>query len=181
MESLYVFSVTKGVIPINGGLLHALHYITPSVLELKAMYHVINKKSKNHCSVETESIISEANMDEIELNAEAFDEGIKVMAEPLLKIMPRFGTILVTLGSSGVARVWLDQPTDKVLIEKYPAINVDNVINTTGCGDTFVGGLAHGLLEGKSISECIKTGIKMASLTACEEGPVSKAISTVSY
>ncbi len=30
-----------------------------------------------------------------------------------------------------------------------PSINMDNVVDTTGCGDSFAGGLAYGLKDGK--------------------------------
>jgi len=35
----------------------------------------------------------------------------------------------------------------KMVEEMVPAVKVDNVIDTTGCGDSFAGGLGFGLLQ----------------------------------
>jgi fructoselysine 6-kinase len=43
--------------------------------------------------------------------------------------------------------------------EAYPA----EVINTVGAGDSFIAGFLHGLVRGCSLSECLRTGARIAA------------------
>jgi len=78
----------------------------------------------------------------------------------------RFGAkaAVVTLGSSGcVAR---EQAGPLV---ECPAFAAD-VVDTTGCGDVFHGGYAHGLLSGLALPERLRFASVCAALKACSIG-----------
>jgi ribokinase len=91
----------------------------------------------------------------------ASDEPVFDAASALLTAGPR--TIVVTLGARGV-RV-LDEGL-RHRIEARPVAPVD----TTGAGDCFIGGLAAGLLSGRSIVEAAALGNEAAALSVTREG-----------
>ncbi|MGX7031338.1 ribokinase [Vagococcus zengguangii] len=72
--------------------------------------------------------------------------------------------LVVTLGSKGA--VYHDGK-QVVLVEQEP---VDNVVDTTGAGDTFNGYFASGILKGLSIEEAIKLGNRAAGLAIQKKG-----------
>lgn len=51
-----------------------------------------------------------------------------------------------------------------------PAFNVENVVDTTGAGDSFVSGFISGLLDDCSLVDCIKRGNAAGSLTVQQIG-----------
>ncbi len=55
--------------------------------------------------------------------------------------------VYITLDSSGVMSYFLKD--GKMVEELVPSVKVDRVIDTTGCGDSFAGGLAFSLLKYK--------------------------------
>lgn len=57
-------------------------------------------------------------------------------------------SLIVTLDSKGGAVFF--KKDDKVHQEIVPSIRVSNVVDTTGCGDSFAGGLGYGLLKDKT-------------------------------
>lgn len=71
--------------------------------------------------------------------------------------------VVVTLGAEGAVVVTHDQ---EVAIPAFPAQAVD----TTGAGDAFVGNLAHGLAEGKSLVEAARFASAAAALSVQVEG-----------
>lgn len=74
--------------------------------------------------------------------------------------------LIVTLGSKGVKYY------DGNEIREIPSNKVD-VLDTTGAGDTFCGGLAAALVRGDSIEEAIKFANKAASFTVTKLGAQS--------
>jgi adenosine kinase len=44
-----------------------------------------------------------------------------------------------------------------------PKVNKEDIIDTTGAGDSFVAGFIYELIRGKDIRECIAVGIKISS------------------
>ncbi len=54
-------------------------------------------------------------------------------------------SLIVTLDSEGGAVFF--KKGEKIHQEIVPSVKVDHVVDTTGCGDSFAGGLGYGLLE----------------------------------
>ncbi|MFT6415380.1 MAG: adenosine kinase [Dokdonia sp.] len=57
-------------------------------------------------------------------------------------------SLIITLDSEGGAVFFMQD--GRVHEEIVKSVKVDNVIDTTGCGDSFAGGLGYGLLEDKT-------------------------------
>ncbi len=55
-------------------------------------------------------------------------------------------------------------------VQHFPAMKVDRVVDTTGAGDAFNGGFIHGLVTGRSLSDCARLGITAAGLQVQREG-----------
>ncbi len=53
--------------------------------------------------------------------------------------------LFVTIDSEGVLGYWMEN--GKMKEELIPSIFMENVVQTTGCGDSFAGGLAYGMLK----------------------------------
>ena len=66
--------------------------------------------------------------------------------------------IIVTLGDKGSI---LYDGNDFM---KYPIINT-NVIDTMGAGDSYIAGFLHGVINNKSLMQCMELGAKNASIT----------------
>lgn len=45
----------------------------------------------------------------------------------------------------------------------FDSVPVDEIVDTTGCGDAFVAGFFHGYLRNGSIEFCIRKGVEVAS------------------
>ena len=67
------------------------------------------------------------------------------------------GAVVITLGAGGCFVAAADGQ------ERLPAMQAD-VIDTTGCGDTFSAGLVWGLARGAHLSEAARLGIAAATL-----------------
>lgn len=84
--------------------------------------------------------------------------------DEILKQYPN--KLIVTLGSKGVKYF------DGNEIKQIPSINV-NVVDTTGAGDTFCGGLAAALVRGENLEDAIIFANKAASFTVTKLGAQS--------
>ncbi len=71
--------------------------------------------------------------------------------------------VLLTQGSKGVWHI--EEPS----VTHHPAISVD-VVDTTGAGDAFTGGIACSLAQEKTYDEAIKTGVLCATFTITKKG-----------
>ncbi|KAK3940493.1 Ribokinase-like protein [Diplogelasinospora grovesii] len=63
------------------------------------------------------------------------------------------------------------QGEDEVKTFPVHAINKDEINDTTGAGDAFAGGFCAGIIEGKSLDECVDMGQWLAKLSIKELGP----------
>jgi adenosine kinase len=88
---------------------------------------------------------------EEELNTDSLEENEELSKEEL----PRFAShcldqgvkaVFVTLDEQGCA-VFFRAESGKMIQTIVPRIVVDDVVDTTGCGDSFAGGLAFGYLK----------------------------------
>lgn len=75
-------------------------------------------------------------------------------------------TVIITLGSKGC--VYSIKLREKVQYE--PAVSVTDVLDTTGAGDTFFGGIVLQLAEGKYIEEAVKFATVASSLAIQRRG-----------
>ena len=73
------------------------------------------------------------------------------------------GCVLVTLGKQGVAVV--DDSG-----ERYLPAQVVKAVDTTAAGDTFIGGLTAGLVEGLSLDEAVSLGQRASALCVTRFG-----------
>ncbi len=73
------------------------------------------------------------------------------------------GVAIVTLGAEGCLAV------DEAGLRRWPAESVQ-VVDTTGCGDTFCGVLAAGLAAGMLLDEAIMRAQRAAAITASRPG-----------
>ncbi|WP_224484767.1 carbohydrate kinase family protein [Robertkochia aurantiaca] len=81
---------------------------------------------------EDENILTEYN--------EELTDHLDSFADACLELGTRY--VYVTLDSRGCVVYWKDNgKTEKTFI---PSMKVDHVVDTTGCGDSFAGGLAYG-------------------------------------
>jgi ribokinase len=74
--------------------------------------------------------------------------------------------VLLTLGHRGV---WLDEENGQ---RHLPTVAVE-AIDPTGAGDAFIGALAMGLLEGRSLAEAGRRAAAVAALTVTRPGAQS--------
>jgi len=86
---------------------------------------------------------------------------VDAAAKALLARGPK--TVLVTLGGEGALLC------DATGIRRFAATKV-HAVDTVGAGDTFVGGLATGLAEGRSAAEAIRLGQAAAAIAVSRSG-----------
>jgi adenosine kinase len=71
---------------------------------------------------------------------------------------------LVTLGAEG-CDVWINGQCTRV-----PGVAADAVVDPTGCGDAFRGGLLYGLEQGWPLERCAKLGNQLGALKIGHRG-----------
>lgn len=78
------------------------------------------------------------------------------------------GTVILTLGSRGCIYAGPGTP-----ISYTPAVKVGRVVDTTGAGDTFLGGVVSQLVQGVSLQEAVSFATVASSLAIQKEGASS--------
>ncbi len=73
--------------------------------------------------------------------------------------------LMVTLGAEGCA-LWENGVETHV-----PGIKAAAVVDPTGCGDAWRGGLLWGLENGRSLRDCVNLGNRMGALKIASRGP----------
>lgn len=79
--------------------------------------------------------------------------------------------LVVTLGHEG-SEVWIDG--QKTHVAPVPAASV---VDPTGCGDAYRGGLLYGLEQGWSLTRCAELGNRMGSHKIAHRGPQNYTVS----
>lgn len=98
------------------------------------------------------------------------DETCRAAAERLRGL--GVGAVVITLGAAGSFGMGADGDALRV-----PAARAERVVDTTGAGDTFIGALVAGRVQGLSLGESMRWGAAAAALTVSRLG-AQKAIPT---
>lgn len=72
-------------------------------------------------------------------------------------------TIVVTDGANPVCYYQGNSSGVESDIVNVPKVTVEEIIDTTGAGDSFVAGFIYALMEGKAIRECIEVGCEISA------------------
>ncbi len=83
----------------------------------------------------------------------------------MAEISKRVRGLVVTLGAGG-SEVWIDG--SKTLV---PAHIAAEVVDPTGCGDAYRGGLLYGLEQGWPLLRCAELGNRLGALKIAQRGP----------
>ena len=78
--------------------------------------------------------------------------------------------LMVTLGANGCA-LWENGEETHV-----PGVQAAAVVDPTGCGDAWRGGLLWGLESGRSLRDCVTLGNRMGALKIAARGPQNYAL-----
>jgi len=90
---------------------------------------------------------------------EIFGNDGKLSSKELDSVLKKYpNKLIVTLGGKGVKFF------DGQKVQMIKALNIENVIDTTGAGDTFCGNFVSALMDGQPIIEAIKKGICASSI-----------------
>ena len=87
------------------------------------------------------------------------------------EISRRVRGLVVTLGSQG-SEVWEDGIKVHV-----PVVEAAQVVDPTGCGDSFRAALLYGLEKGWSLARCAELGSHMGALKIAQRGPQNYQLS----
>ncbi len=95
----------------------------------------------------------------------AFFGGTKDMEAPLFDIAKRYGVFIVlTLGAEGSIAFMNDQAISQ------PALFIEKVVDTTGCGDAFQAGFTDSYFRHRDVSLALKEGARRGRETAGRVG-----------
>lgn len=72
-------------------------------------------------------------------------------------------TIVVTDGANPVCYYQGNSSGVESDIVNVPKVTVEEIIDTTGAGDSFVAGFVYALMDGKPIRECIEVGCEISA------------------
>lgn len=93
--------------------------------------------------------------------------GKKKLSSCLKEIKKYTCIFLVTKGSKGVSLIYKGEVLHNIKAKKFR-----NTIDTTGCGDVFLGGLIYGLSKNKSLKDSINIGNLCAGIATLSKGVV---------
>lgn len=117
-----------------------------------------------------ENVYPEAYVEETKANIkENFVEAYRSICEELQKNVmnpSKSAIVIITLGSLGVLFSSLEEP----IVQYLPAVKVPKVVDTTGAGDTFLGGVVTQLYQGKSLKRAIEFSTFASSITIQKQG-----------
>uniref|UniRef100_A0A1I8PJW9 Adenosine kinase n=1 Tax=Stomoxys calcitrans TaxID=35570 RepID=A0A1I8PJW9_STOCA len=143
-------------------------------LNLSATYIV--KKNYHHILyLASNAFFLFGNKDEFETFRECWGaKSIDDMAVELLKQSETPKILVMTHGGKGVTLItnYQDElsPPAEVTFENFNVPRVNNIVDTTGCGDAFVAAFLHAWLEKRSLSECVRVASDVAAKVATQVG-----------
>lgn len=83
--------------------------------------------------------------------------------------------VCLTLGAKGVI---LSQKKQEII--QFPAIKIENVLDTTGAGDAFWSGFLFAYIKEKPMKECLEVALKLAALKLQNVGRLPDQINILS-
>lgn len=134
---------------IKNNLLEKATYLIANEIEAWTLIEFLKGKeiySKDEIKNSFDSISKKAKLDEYK------------------KLVKKHSNIIITLGAQG--SMYNNNSEAKII----RTIKIDNVIDTTGCGDTFIGALSSKISSDSKIKNVIEFANKCASLNAKYEG-----------
>lgn len=105
-------------------------------------------------------------------NRDEFEElasinGFQAMEDLLTDLLNEYTgekkTIIVTDGANPVFFYEGNSKHIESDVVNVPKVPKDEIVDTTGAGDSFVAGFIHALIEGKSTRECIEAGTEISA------------------
>jgi adenosine kinase len=86
---------------------------------------------------------------------------------------PHLKGVIVTLGAQG-CELWVQG--ERTLVA---GVQAERVVDPTGCGDAFRGGLLYGLERGWPLARCVELGNRMGALKIAQAGPQNHRIERI--
>jgi len=86
------------------------------------------------------------------------------------EISRRVEGLVVTLGAEG-CEVWQNGHMTHV-----PAVQAQEVVDPTGCGDAWRGAMLHGLEQGWSLTQCAALGNRVGAIKIASRGPQNYSV-----
>ncbi|MDZ5461189.1 carbohydrate kinase family protein [Azohydromonas lata] len=86
---------------------------------------------------------------------------------------PHLQGVIVTLGAQG-CEVWVQG--ERTLVA---GVEAERVVDPTGCGDAFRGGLLYGLERGWELVRCVELGNRMGALKIAQAGPQNHRVEPI--
>lgn len=115
------------------------------------------------------------NKDEFDTFRECWGaKSIDDLATELINQSKSVKIIVITRGAEGVTLItnYQDElsPPGEVTFENFNVPRVNDLVDTTGCGDAFVAAFLHAWFEKRSLSECIRIAGDVAAKVATQVG-----------
>lgn len=104
---------------------------------------------------------------------EDLKECARLMATEPEKVNKKRARVVIVTQGTDPTIVAVKEEGKEVEVKEYPvaAIETSKINDTNGAGDAFAGGFCAGVVEGKSLEECIARGHWLARLSLQELGP----------
>ena len=102
----------------------------------------------------------------------SYSEMAKLLALTPKENKKRSRVVIVTQGTEPTI-VAVAKDSGEVEVQEYPVakIEAEDINDTNGAGDAFAGGFCAGIVEGKSLGECVSMAHWLARLSLQELGP----------
>eukprot|EP01029_Cantina_marsupialis_P031541 TRINITY_DN9136_c0_g1_i1.p1 TRINITY_DN9136_c0_g1~~TRINITY_DN9136_c0_g1_i1.p1 ORF type:complete len:699 (-),score=259.87 TRINITY_DN9136_c0_g1_i1:1026-3122(-) len=166
-------SVAKSTKIVDSGAVEHITFMSPNIDELVAI-----SRSLSNLPVESD----------VDLVCEKHEE-FMVHVQHVMEHMITEGAdsdvekhILVTRGGEGLVLASGKRSSDGVHVhyQYFPTMlqGEEHIISTTGAGDSLVGGMMWGLMEGLPMTECVSAGLHTARMSLMSEFPVSEELSS---
>ena len=105
-------------------------------------------------------------------NRDEFEElasinGFQTMEDLLTDLLTEYTgkkkSIIITDGANAVFYYEGNSEGIESDVINVPKVNPEEIVDTTGAGDSFVAGFIYGLIEGKSTRQCIELGTEISA------------------